>query len=191
MPTLVIGLGNPGGEYAGSRHNMGWKCLDALERIGKFGRSKRDGAALVTTGNIEGFEFVLARPQTYMNRSGTAGAQLVRRFGVPVADVIVAHDDLDLPLGRLRVRRGGSAGGQNGVKSLIDSWRTQDFLRVRMGIGRPHEKSDVIDYVLDTFHPDERETAAILAETGARAIVAIVRDGPDAAMTAFNRSHAG
>ena len=189
MATLVIGLGNPGGEYAGSRHNMGWMCLDALERMGKFARAKREGASMVATGTVEGFDLILARPQTYMNKSGSAGVQLVQRFGIPVSDVIVAHDDLDLRLGQLRLRRGGSAGGQNGVKSLIDAWRTQDFIRVRMGIGRPDDKSAVIDYVLDRFRPDERDAAGILAQAAAQAIVVAVREGLDAAMTAFNRNH--
>src|SRR5205807_10432910 len=121
------------------------------------------------------------------NLRGRAGRHLTERLGVPVPDVVVVYDELDLPFGRLRLRRGGSAGGHNGVRSLIESWQTSDFIRVRIGIGRPPEGVDPLDFILQPFTPDERaQLPAILARAG-DAVVTIVRDGLDAAMNEFNR----
>lgn len=187
MPALVIGLGNPGGEYSRTRHNAGWRCLDELEQRGKFGRERREGPAKVREGSIEGFDVVVARPQTYMNLSGRAGTHLVRKFGVPVRDCIVVHDDLDLAVGRVQIKRGGGAGGQKGLQSLIDSWQAKDFVRVRIGIGRPPEDVDPADYVLRPFGRDEREPAAAAITRAADAVVSIIRVGAEESMTAFNR----
>ena len=186
MSTLVIGLGNHGGGYANTRHNAGWMALDELAKRGRFGKERREGPARVTEGSIDGFDMILARPQTYMNLSGRAAVHLVDRFGVSPADVIVVHDDLDLPLGRLRLRRNGSPGGQKGVKSLADSLRFKDFIRVRIGIGRPPEDMDPTDYVLRRFTPDEREVISQVLPRAADAVVAIVRDGLDKAASVFN-----
>ena len=191
MATLIIGLGNRGGEYARTRHNVGWMCLDELERRGRFSRERRDGPAKVREGSLEGFDVVTARPQTYMNLSGRAGVHLTQKLGIPPSEVIVVHDDADLPLGRLRLRRGGRAGGQKGVQSLIDAWRSQDFMRVRMGIGRPAGDADLVDHVLDGFDRDERAAAQNMVLRAADAVTAIVRDGLDQAMTTFNRAEAG
>jgi PTH1 family peptidyl-tRNA hydrolase len=186
MATLVIGLGNHGGGYAHTRHNAGWMVLDELERRGRFGKDRKEGPARVTEGSVDGFDLVLARPQTYMNLSGRAGVHLTDKYGISPADVIVVHDDLDLPLGRLRLRRNGSAGGQKGVQSLADSWRFKDFMRVRVGIGRPPEDVDPVDYVLRRFTPDERALMEDVVPRAADAVVAIVRDGLDKAASIFN-----
>ena len=186
MSTLVIGLGNHGGSYAHTRHTPGWMVLDELERRGRFGKERKEGPSRVTEGSVDGFDLVLARPQTYMNLSGRAGVHLVDRYSVSPADVIVVHDDLDLPLGRIRVRRNGSPGGQKGVKSLADSLRFKDFIRVRVGIGRPPEDMDPTDYVLRRFSPDERRILEGVLPRAADAVVAIVRDGLDKAMSVFN-----
>ncbi|GAC1341035.1 MAG: aminoacyl-tRNA hydrolase [Candidatus Dormibacteria bacterium] len=188
MATLVIGLGNPGGEYAHTRHNAGWGCLDVLERRGRFGRERREGAARVREGAIEGFEIVLARPQTFMNLSGRAGRHLTERLGMPPEEVVVIHDDLDLPFGRLRVRRDGGAGGQKGVRSLADSWRTEDFLRVRIGIGRPPDGEDATEHVLGQWTPEERERLPAVLERAADAVVALIRRGLEPAMAEYNRA---
>ena len=188
MPTLVIGLGNPGGEYASTRHNVGWRALAELERRGRFGKERREGPARVREGSLDGQDVVLARPPTYMTLSGRAGRHLTTRFGIEPADAIVIHDDLDLPLGRLRLRRGGSAGGQRGVKHLIDSWQTQDFVRVRIGIGRPPPGVDPIDYVLEPFDSEERERVPAITARAADAVVTIVREGIEPAMNLFNRA---
>jgi PTH1 family peptidyl-tRNA hydrolase len=186
MPQLVIGLGNHGGSYAHTRHNLGWMVLDELERRGRFGKERREGPSRITEGSVEGFEFLLGRPHTYMNLSGRAAVHLTNRFNVAPADVVVVHDDLDLPSGRLRLRRGGSAGGNNGVKSLIASWRTQDFMRVRIGIGRPPEDEDPVDYVLRRFTPSEKEVMSEAIPRAADALVSIVRDGFDKAASIYN-----
>lgn len=187
MPQLVIGLGNIGGEYATTRHNLGWRVLGELERRGRFGREHRDGPARVRQGSVDGFDVLLARPTTYVNLSGRAGIHLTRKLGTPVADVIVAYDELDLPLGRLRIRRGGSAGGHNGVKSLIASWHDDGFIRVRMGIGRPPDGVDPADFILQPFFPDERAGADTMAERAAEAIVGIMRDGLERTLNVVNR----
>jgi PTH1 family peptidyl-tRNA hydrolase len=191
VATLVIGLGNPGGEYASTRHNVGWRILGELEKRGRFGRERREGPARVREGSFDGHDVVLARPTTFMNLSGKAGRHLTSKYGVDPTEVIVVHDDLDLPLGRLRVRRGGSAGGQKGVKHLIDSWQTQDFIRVRVGIGRPLPGVDPVDYVLEPFDGEERELVPDLVSRAADAVVAVVRDGLEPAMNTFNRTPDG
>ena len=188
MPSLVIGLGNPGGEYTRTRHNVGWMCLDVLEAQGRFGRERREGPAKVREGSIHGYDIVTARPQTFMNLSGRAAVHLTRKYGVPVEDLIVVHDDVDLPLGRLRLKRGGGAAGQKGVLSIADSLRSQDFMRLRVGVSRPADRGQMIDYVLDRFTPDEREQLAAVLPRAADAVVALVRDGLELAATEYNRA---
>jgi PTH1 family peptidyl-tRNA hydrolase len=187
MATLIIGLGNPGGEYARTRHNCGWMVLDELEGRGRFARARREGPAKVRAGTVDGFDVVLARPTTFMNLSGRAGAHLVRVLGVPTSDVVVVHDDVDLPFGRLRLRRGGSAGGNRGVRSLIESWQTPDFIRVRVGIGRPAAGEDTVDHVLDPFTLEERQRLPAILDRAADAVAAIVREGLEPAMNEYNR----
>ena len=123
-----------------------------------------------------------------MNLSGRAGRHLTAKLGTSPEDAIVVHDDLDLPLGRLRLRRGGSAGGQRGVRHLIDSWQTQEFMRVRIGIGRPPPGVDPVDYVLQPFDPDERERLPAIVGRAADSVVAIVHEGLEPAMNQFNRA---
>lgn len=185
--NLVIGLGNPGREYARTRHNCGWMVLDELEGRGRFARARREGPARVREGELDGCALVLARPQTYMNLSGRAGVHLLRALGVDVRDVVVVHDDVDVAFGRLRLRRGGSAGGHRGVQSLIDSWRTPGFVRVRVGVGRPPDGDDTIDYVLSSFTGDERTALPAIVRRAADATMAIVRDGLERAMNDYNR----
>jgi PTH1 family peptidyl-tRNA hydrolase len=183
VAALIIGLGNPGGEYRGTRHNVGWMALDELEERGRFGRQRREGPAKVREGAIDGYELVTARPQTYMNVSGRAAVHLLRKYGVPPEDLIVVHDDVDLPLGRIRLKRGGK-----GVLSIADALRTQEFMRVRIGVSRPLERDQMVDYVLDRFTPDERERLRVVIPRAADAVVALVRNGLDSAMSEYNRA---
>ena len=188
MPTLIIGLGNRGGEYARTRHNVGWMCLDELERRGRFSRKRREGPSRVREGTIEGFDVVTARPQTYMNLSGRAAVHLTDKYAVSPRDVIVVHDEADFPLGKIQIRRKGSSAGHKGVQSLMDAWRTDEFVRVRIGVGRSAGEGDLVEHVLDSFTPEERELLPGIISRVADAIVAIIRDGPEAAMTTYNRA---
>ena len=187
MATLVIGLGNKGGEYRHTRHNAGWMVLDELERRGRFGREKRDGPARVVEGQVDGFDVLLARPQTYMNLSGRAANHLTRTRGFPVRDVVVVHDDVDLPLGRVQVKRGGGHAGQRGVESIIASWRSPDFLRVRVGVGRPPGGVETADHVLDGFTPEERAVFEPAVQRAADAVMLLVSAGEERAMNEINR----
>jgi peptidyl-tRNA hydrolase, PTH1 family len=188
VSTVIIGLGNPGGEYAHTRHNVGWMCLDVLESRGRFGRQRREGPAKVREGTLDGYDVVAARPQTFMNVSGRAAVHLVRRYGVPVEDLIVAHDEVDLPLGRIRLKRGGGAAGNKGVLSIADALRSQEFMRVRIGVSRPAERDQMVEYVLDGFAPEERPRLTAVLGRAADAITTIIRDGLDRAMTEYNRA---
>ena len=188
MPELVIGLGNPGGEYSGTRHNVGWMCLDELEHRGRFGRSRRLGLARTREGTIDGIDVVTARPTTYMNASGRAGKQLTDHYKVSPQDVIVVHDEADFPLGKIQIKRAGRSAGHRGVQSLMDSWRTQDFVRVRIGVGRPNASDDLVDHVLETFDRDERERLPAIIDRAADAVIAIMRDGAESAMAEYNRA---
>jgi len=191
VPTLILGLGNPGRQYARTRHNVGWMCLDELEHRGRFSRERREGPARIREGAIEGFDVVTARPQTFMNVSGRAATHLTDKLGIPLRDVVVVHDEADFPIGKIQVKVRGSAAGHKGVQSLIDAWRSSEFARVRIGVGRPDDDGDLVDHVLDTFLPDERERVAATVARAADAVVAIMRDGPDQAMNLYNRAPSG
>lgn len=186
---LIVGLGNPGKAYAKNRHNVGFHCMDRLageHRIPVKERRLRlkPVKAVFGRGEVEGTPVVLAKPRTFMNLSGKAVAQLVRRFGVAPDDLIVIHDDMDLPPGKIRIRPGGSAGGHKGVASIIDFLGTEEFARVRIGIGRPD--GDEVSYVLGNFNPEERDTVSEAVKQAAEAVRCILTDGIDAAMNRYN-----
>ena len=186
---LIVGLGNPGKAYAGNRHNVGFQCIDRFageHRIPVRERRLRlkPLRAVFGRGEVEGTPVVLAKPRTFMNLSGKAVAQLVRRFGVAPDDLIVIHDDMDLPPGKLRIRPGGSAGGHKGVASIIDSLGTDGFARVRIGIGRPD--GDEVSYVLGSFTAEEKDTVTEAVGRAAEAVRCILSDGIEAAMNRYN-----
>jgi len=186
-PLLVIGLGNPGPDHRHQRHNVGAEAVQALgDRVGAK-RGRYSGPATVARAQWGQTELILAQPLTFMNSSGQAGAHLTRTFGVELDRVVVVYDDLDLTVGRLRLRAGGSPGGHNGIKSLQTHWRSQMFARVRIGIGRPPEGVDPIDYVLG--HPTgvEREQLAAAKERAGDAVLKLADCGLEEAMTEFNR----
>jgi len=182
---LVIGLGNPGREYERSRHNVGFLVIDELAR--RHGGRVTGRAAKSLTGRVRSGEreLVLAKPQTWMNLSGQAAKALKSKYDVPLDRLLVVHDELDLPFGRLRIRTGGSSAGNHGLDSLIGSFGTKTFPRIRVGVGRP--VGDAVDYVLSPFTDDERARLADLIRRGADAVEYTVEHGLDRAMTEFNR----
>lgn len=187
-PFILVGLGNPGREYRGNRHNVGFMTIDRLSEAFAIKISKVQAKALVGSGQWEGRKIILVKPQTYMNLSGDAVGSLLRYYKVPLAQLMVAHDDLDLPVGVIRLRPGGGSAGQKGVASTINKVGTQNFPRLRIGIGRPPGQMAAADYVLQNFSKADQE---IIDPTIVRAVEAIkvfIRDGLDAAMNQFNTS---
>lgn len=181
---LIIGLGNPGKAYVNNRHNVGFRCIEHLARVHHIPWSKRMGRAKIGSGEVAETQVVLAKPQTFMNLSGRSVRLLVRHLSVPLEDVVVIYDDLDLPLGRVRIRRRGSAGGHKGVQSIIASLRSEEFPRIRVGIGRPD--GDEVSYVLSDFSAEERELVSEAVRTVAAAIYSILSEGIEAAMNRYN-----
>jgi PTH1 family peptidyl-tRNA hydrolase len=187
IDALVVGLGNPGKEYARTRHNVGAEAVGLLvERAGekfKAGRNK----ALVADARISGRRVILAFPTTYMNESGQAVGALMRRHKVDdPSQLIVVHDELDLPPGVVRVKVGGGLAGNNGLRSITQHLKTQDFTRVRIGIGKPPSKERGADHVLSRLPKAERELLDIAIVTAADAVEMLLAEGPDAAMQHFN-----
>ena len=183
---LLIGLGNPGREYKDNRHNIGFMLIDRLAvRLNARGM-KLQSKAIVTSGLYEERKLILAKPQTYMNLSGQSVQGLLNFYKIPAENLMVAHDDLDIPLGTIRIRPSGGAGGQRGMASTIERLGTQDFPRLRLGIGRPPGRMDPAAYVLQDF---SRADLLIVSETLDRAADAVqefVINGLNAAMNKFN-----
>jgi PTH1 family peptidyl-tRNA hydrolase len=187
-PALVVGLGNPGPAYARHRHNVGFRIVDALARAHGLSFSRHKGAqAYLAEGRIGGRRVLLAKPQTFMNRSGRTVGRLVRARGFALDDVLVIYDDLDLPLGRLRLRPEGGAGGHNGMRSIIEVLGGQGFPRLRVGIDRPPPGMEAADYVLKPFARRERPVVARVVERAAAAVVCWLAEGIVAAMDEFNQ----
>jgi PTH1 family peptidyl-tRNA hydrolase len=184
---IVIGLGNPGRKYERTRHNAGFMAVDALAGGLRFALTREKYHALVGRGRIGGNEVLLAKPQTYMNESGRSVGAILRYTSAAVENLIVVHDELDLPLGTVRVKTGGGHGGHNGLRSIVDHLGTNEFVRVRVGIGRPPAGRDAADYVLAPFLPGEKEAAAEAVSRAAEAVRTVLTDGLTAAMNAFNK----
>jgi PTH1 family peptidyl-tRNA hydrolase len=184
---LIVGLGNPGREYRLNRHNAGFILMDRLvEKHGLLGFSKRQGKALITTGTIGGAPVVLAKPQTFMNLSGEAVGPLVRFYDLPLERLLVCLDDIDLPLGTLRLRPDGGSAGQNGLQSIIQNLGTEAFPRLRMGIGRPSGSKAAAGYVLKDFRGEDLELFNVILDRAADAVETFVREGLVTAMNHFN-----
>ncbi|RJK97862.1 aminoacyl-tRNA hydrolase [Vallicoccus soli] len=187
---VVIGLGNPGPEYAGTRHNVGHLVVDALAArgVGRLSPSRRTRSDVAEgrLGGPGGVPVVLARPRSYMNESGGPGAALRDYYDVPPERLVVVHDELDLPFGSLRCKLGGGDNGHNGLKSLRRSLGTGDFLRVRVGIGRPPGRMDPATYVLRDFSGAERKELDLVVETAADAVESLCVDGLERTQAAFN-----
>ena len=183
---LIVGLGNPGPEYERTRHNVGFMLVDVLAIRSQTQVKRSECKALVGRANIGGTAAELAKPQTYMNLSGDAVNCLVAKESRSIEKLIVISDDLALPFGTIRIRTKGSHGGQNGLRSIIDRLKTQEFIRLRIGIGPEHEIRDAANFVLDRFTKAESETLDKILDESADAVQTIVRDGVDEAMARFN-----
>lgn len=190
MPDLylIAGLGNPGPRYANTRHNIGFRVLDQLAARHNLTFSRTEQRAQVTAGTILGQRVLLAKPMTYMNLSGDSIAPLARFYKIAPERILIVCDDLDIPLGTLRLRKSGSSGGQNGMKHIIERLGTQDINRVRFGIGRPPGRMDPADYVLTPFKGDEDILAAEVADRAVSAIEVWLTEGIEIAMTRYNGS---
>ncbi len=187
-PWLVVGLGNPGDRYAATRHNAGWMVVDLLcERLSVRRRKARFSPVEFAAAKADGAPLLLITAGQFMNVSGPPVASFAKKRGVPVDRVIVVHDDIDLAFGALRVKRGGSTAGHHGLDSFVQAFRSADFHRVRIGVGRPSGRQDVIDYVLQPFSAREREEAAVLVEEAADAVLSLATEGLQGAQGRFNR----
>lgn len=186
-PALVVGLGNPGPDYAQTRHNVGFGVVELLAARAGGGRfSKHRSNADVFEGRLAGRRIVLAKPRTYMNISGGPVAGLARYFAVPVEDLVVVHDDLDLGFGVIRLKVGGGEGGHNGLRSISVSLGTRDYLRVRFGIGRPPGRQDPADYVLKRFTGAEGKDLDLAVDLAADATEALLSEGLERAQNRFH-----
>lgn len=187
-PLLVVGLGNPGPQYAKTRHNVGFMVADVL--AGRMGSSfkvhKRSGAE-VATGRLGGRAVVLAKPRVYMNESGRQIGPLAKFYSVGAGEVVVIHDELDIDFGKVRLKVGGGEGGHNGLRSVANALGSKDFQRVRIGIGRPPGRKDPAAFVLEPFSATERDAVPTLCELAADATEMLVSDGLEAAQ---NQVHA-
>ena len=183
---LIVGLGNPGREYRENRHNVGFMLVDRLcaalgTKIGKV-QSK----ALMGSGQLDGKKVILAKPQTYMNLSGQAVSGLMRFYKIPTENLLVAYDDLDLPLGTIRIRPSGGSAGQKGLGSIIEQMGTNDVSRMRIGIGRPPGQMDAADYVLQNFSSQEREVLELTLDKAVKAAQVFIEKGLETAMNQYN-----
>ena len=191
---IVVGLGNPGRRYEKNRHNLGFICVNRLARELNIKMNKSQGKARTGKGRIAGNEVLLARPQTYMNLSGESVKLLLNKTRTGTDDLIVIHDDLDLPVGKIRVRFGGGSGGHKGINSIFQETGSRDFCRVRIGIGKPSkfkdnveiQEDDVIDYVLSNFTRDEKKIIEKIIPLASEVVVSLITEGLTATMNKYN-----
>ena len=191
---LIVGLGNPGRVYANNRHNIGFICLNYFARTQGIKFDQKRGHARIGIGEAAGNKVVIAKPQTYMNLSGQSVSLLIRKFNINPNDLLIIHDDLDLPLGKIRIRQGGGSGGHKGIDSIISHLESQDFIRIRVGIGRPVKNEgsaeisddEIIAYVLSDFTDEEKQAIAQVLPMVSEAILCLLTEGLVAAMNRYN-----
>jgi len=184
---LIVGLGNPGPVYASTRHNIGFMAVDRLLREYGLTACRSRVNADIAQGDIAGVPVLTAKPMAYMNRSGDPVSSIVRTHGIPCEDMVVIHDDIDLAYERLKIKEKGGDGGHNGLRSLIDALGTDDFVRVRMGVGRPEGDIGVVDYVLAEFDANQRTMLGPFLSRAIEAAAAVLCEGAKDAMNRFNR----
>lgn len=183
---LIVGLGNPGGRYLNTRHNIGFLAAERVAEAHRIELNQTKFKAEIGRGEIGGDDVIIAKPQTYMNRSGESVSSLLSFFRLNPSDCILICDDMELPLGKIRVRGKGGHGGHNGLRSIIEHTGSQEFVRVRVGIGRPKEQSQVSGYVLSPFAKDEKQVIEDAIAKACRAVETLIADGIEAAMNKFN-----
>jgi PTH1 family peptidyl-tRNA hydrolase len=187
---LIVGLGNPGRSYANNRHNIGFTCLNYFARTHGIKFDQKKCRARIGMGKVAGNEVVLAKPQTYVNLSGESVSQLIKKFNINLNDLIIIHDDLDLPLGKIRISYGSSSGGHKGIESIINCLGSQDFIRIRIGIGRPDKtdasEDEIIAYVLSDFTPEQKNVIAPVIPRVNETILCLLTEGLVAAMNKYN-----
>lgn len=183
---IIVGLGNPGNEYAKTRHNVGFMLVDALAEHLNINLWKDKFNAQIAEGRIGTEKILLVKPQTYMNNSGEAVGPLMRWYKVTPEDIIVAHDDMDIPAGTIRIRKKGSSGGHNGIKSLIAHLGSENFPRVRLGVGRPLPGWSVVNHVLASFPQEDKTAVDEAIKYLIPAVECIVNDSVDMAMNKYN-----
>ncbi|MDR3578286.1 MAG: aminoacyl-tRNA hydrolase [Anaerolineaceae bacterium] len=188
LTYLLVGLGNPGREYRANRHNLGFMTVDQLSQSLSVRLSRVQSKALIGIGALEQHKVVLAKPQTFMNLSGQAVSALLRFYKIPLERLLVIHDELDLPLGTLRLRPGGGSAGNRGLASIIELLGTQEFPRLRIGIGHPPGQMSGADYVLQNFPPAEQEMLDLVLKRAVEAAQVFVKSGLETAMNQYNGS---
>ena len=187
MINLIVGLGNPGKKYENTRHNVGFMVIDEVVRRLRLRSFKEESLSHVYRARIGGREVILAKPQTFMNNSGYAVINLLEENGLEPSQMLVVYDDLDLPLGMTRLRLEGSSGGHRGMESIIKSVKTEKFPRLRVGIGRPKGKEEVVSYVLSPFSKKELEVLGAVIKKASECIIRSVELSPQEAMEFCNR----
>jgi len=188
---LIVGLGNPGKEYEYTRHNVGFMVLDLLSQKLNTHIKKAKFKGLIGETNLKGEKLLLLKPQTYMNLSGQSVLDAVSFYKIPIENIIVIYDDMDLPVGRLRIRPEGSSGGHKGMESIIYQLSSDAFPRIRVGIGRPDGEKDTISHVLGRFHGEEEDKIKAVLNAACEAALTIIESGVNEAMNKFNGFEAG
>lgn len=183
---LIVGLGNPEEEYSKTRHNMGFNVINELAKKNNIEIDKKKFKALYNTGIIQNQKVILAKPQTFMNLSGESIKEIVDFYSIPLENIIVIYDDIDIEKSEIRIRKKGSSGAHNGMKSVVEKLNTIDFIRIRVGIGKPEYKTDMINYVIGNVPKDELDTLNLGVEKAVQAIEEILKNGVDIAMNKFN-----
>ncbi len=186
---IIAGLGNPGKNYENTRHNAGFKVLDLLSAAWGIPIKKVGFDSLYGEGSFAGEKVILLKPQLFMNRSGEAVLNIVKFYKLPLCNLVVVYDDVDLPLGRLRIRKCGSAGSHNGMKSVIYQLQSEDFTRVRVGIDKPPPEWDLADFVLSVFSKEETGAMQESLQKAAQAVETIIKLGPEEAQKQYNGSN--
>lgn len=189
IPYLIVGLGNPGREYRNNRHNIGFMVLDQLAKELNLSFGRVEHKSVVAKGSYQNQPIILAKPQTYMNLSGGAVCSLLRYYRIPLNRLLVVFDDVDLPWETMRLRPAGGSGGHKGVQSIIQALGSEDFPRLRLGIGRPPGRRQAAHYVLKDFSPTEEEALAFVLQKAVQAILTFVTQGLETAMNRFNSSN--